>query len=194
MNVPVDYFEEAMNRLYRRFLNVSQGTVLHPLSSTGQRAVQEQQTAANKAEQVQKKNRQNPNAKIDKTYRITDAWWSGFPNTLESKIREINERGGEFESVSLGPDSSYMFIFDKNSAWWSGIPAELENKIREVYQQGSRFKCVSLGSDASYMFLFNKNSAWWSGIPRAWKPRSKKYMSRTASWNSSHWGLIPVMC
>ena len=55
MNVPADYFDEAMERLRRERLNISLEAVLHPLSSTVQKAVEEQQTAANNATQIKPK-------------------------------------------------------------------------------------------------------------------------------------------
>jgi len=55
MNVPADYFDEAMERLREERLNVSLEAVLHPLSSTVQKAVEVQQTAANNATQIKQK-------------------------------------------------------------------------------------------------------------------------------------------
>jgi tetratricopeptide (TPR) repeat protein len=55
MNVPADYFDEAMERLRRERLNISLEAVLHPLSSTVQKAVEVQQTAANNATQIKQK-------------------------------------------------------------------------------------------------------------------------------------------
>jgi tetratricopeptide (TPR) repeat protein len=55
LNVPVDYFEEAMGKLCQRFLNVSLDAVLHPLSSTVEQAVKVQKIATNKAPEVTEK-------------------------------------------------------------------------------------------------------------------------------------------
>ena len=49
LNAPNDYFNEAMTRLYERYLNVPLDAVLHPISDTVQRIVRQQQSAANKA-------------------------------------------------------------------------------------------------------------------------------------------------
>jgi tetratricopeptide (TPR) repeat protein len=49
LNVPVDYFEAAMEKLCQRFLNVSLDAVLHPLSSAAEQAVKVQKAAVNKA-------------------------------------------------------------------------------------------------------------------------------------------------
>ena len=53
LNVPADYFQEAMARLRNDRLNISLDAVIHPISSKVQQTVKEQQTAANKAMQVQ---------------------------------------------------------------------------------------------------------------------------------------------
>lgn len=52
LNVPVDYFDEAMARLRDKYLNVALDAVIHPLSTTAVKAAREQQVAANKATQV----------------------------------------------------------------------------------------------------------------------------------------------
>jgi tetratricopeptide (TPR) repeat protein len=55
LNIPADYFNEAMERLQSRFLNVSLDAVLHPVSVTVQREVKKQQVAASGATQVKEK-------------------------------------------------------------------------------------------------------------------------------------------
>jgi len=55
LNIPSDYFSEAMERLRSRHLNVALDTVLHPLSATVEREVKKQQTAASEATQVAEK-------------------------------------------------------------------------------------------------------------------------------------------
>lgn len=52
LNVPVDYFNEAMERLSARFLNVTLDAVLHPVSNSAQQVVEKQQVAAGKAGEV----------------------------------------------------------------------------------------------------------------------------------------------
>lgn len=49
LDVPALYFDEAMDRLRGNFLNVALNTVLHPVSEEVQKAVKEQQVAANEA-------------------------------------------------------------------------------------------------------------------------------------------------
>ena len=46
LGVPADYFMEAMERLRQKYLNVSLDAVLHPLSTSVQRATRAQRTAA----------------------------------------------------------------------------------------------------------------------------------------------------
>ena len=53
LNVPADYFNEAMDRLVRRFLNVPLDAVLHPVSKDLQQAVNQQQAAASQAKTVE---------------------------------------------------------------------------------------------------------------------------------------------
>jgi len=52
LNVPTDYFQEAMERLCTRFLDVPLEAVLHPISQDVQEIVEGQKDAANKAAQV----------------------------------------------------------------------------------------------------------------------------------------------
>jgi hypothetical protein len=52
INVPADYFEEAMERVCTRFFNTPLDAVLHPLSSAVKEVVKEQQAAAAEASSV----------------------------------------------------------------------------------------------------------------------------------------------
>jgi tetratricopeptide (TPR) repeat protein len=52
LNVPTDFFQEAMERLCTRFLDVPLDAVLHPVPQAVQEIVEEQKVAANKAAQV----------------------------------------------------------------------------------------------------------------------------------------------
>ena len=49
INFPEGYFDEAMERLCARYLNVALDAVLHPVSAEVQKAVEEQKSAANQA-------------------------------------------------------------------------------------------------------------------------------------------------
>ncbi len=55
LEVPSSYFFESMERLHQRYLNIPLDKVLHPLSTVVIKAVQDQQTAANKAIQVEQR-------------------------------------------------------------------------------------------------------------------------------------------
>ena len=53
VRIPPEYFDEAMERLRSRYLNVPLNAVLHPASVQAQRAATEQKAAANEAPAVQ---------------------------------------------------------------------------------------------------------------------------------------------
>ncbi len=55
LNIPADYFSEAMERLQSRFLSVPLDAVIHPVSATIQTEVKKQQVAASGATQVKEK-------------------------------------------------------------------------------------------------------------------------------------------
>ena len=55
LDVPASYFDEAMERLSTRYLNVSLQAVVHPASPSAQRAASDQQLAATAAPPVQEK-------------------------------------------------------------------------------------------------------------------------------------------
>ena len=52
LNIPADYFDEAMDRLRARYLNVSLDTVLHPVSPSSGQAAKNEQMAASTAPPV----------------------------------------------------------------------------------------------------------------------------------------------
>jgi tetratricopeptide (TPR) repeat protein len=54
-DVPASYFQEAMERLRNRYLNVDLDAVIHPFSARVQEQVEKQQDAANKEMQVKEK-------------------------------------------------------------------------------------------------------------------------------------------
>ncbi len=55
LRVPVEYFDEAMQRLRDRYLNVARDAVLHPASPSAQRAAKDEQVAAVEAPAVTEK-------------------------------------------------------------------------------------------------------------------------------------------
>jgi tetratricopeptide (TPR) repeat protein len=52
LNVPSDYFNEAMDKLINRFLNISLNAVLHPLSSNAKKSADSQKAAIEKTSRV----------------------------------------------------------------------------------------------------------------------------------------------
>ena len=52
LNVPPDYFTEAMDKLVNRFLNITLDAVLHPLSSNAKRGAEIQKVAIMKIARV----------------------------------------------------------------------------------------------------------------------------------------------
>lgn len=54
LNIPADYFSEAMERLRNRHLNIPIDAVIHPVSSTVQKEVEKQKTSANEATEIKK--------------------------------------------------------------------------------------------------------------------------------------------
>jgi tetratricopeptide (TPR) repeat protein len=55
INVPADYFDEAIDRLVKRFLNIPLDAVLHPLSQNARKGAEAQQAALEKTETVTEK-------------------------------------------------------------------------------------------------------------------------------------------
>lgn len=84
LNVPTDFFQEAMERLCTRYLDVPLEAVLHPMSDTVQEIVIAQKQAANKAAQV-KPVELTAQQWFEKGYVYQDA------NNLEEAIRSYTE-------------------------------------------------------------------------------------------------------
>lgn len=55
LNIPAGYFNEAMERIRSKFLNIALDAVLHPVSITVKKAVEQQQNAASDAINIQEK-------------------------------------------------------------------------------------------------------------------------------------------
>jgi tetratricopeptide (TPR) repeat protein len=94
LNIPPDYFDEAMWRLRIRFLNVPLTAVLHPAPPAAQRAATEQKAAADAAPEVQEK-------------ELTAQQWfeRGFAATnADEQVRFYNE------AIRLKPDFAGAFI------------------------------------------------------------------------------------
>jgi toxoflavin biosynthesis protein ToxD len=87
MNVPRDYFQEAMERLHTRFLSMPLDAVLLPLSAEVQKVVHQEQTAANVAvhEQAEKKAGALPAGIIE----ALDA--KNSPNIRAGAVRDLGD-------------------------------------------------------------------------------------------------------
>jgi tetratricopeptide (TPR) repeat protein len=93
MSIPPDYFEEAMERLRSRFLNVPLTAVLHPASPSAQRAATEQKAAASAAPAVQEQ-------------ELTAQQWverGRAATDLDEELRSYNE------AIRLKPDYADAF-------------------------------------------------------------------------------------
>lgn len=96
LNVPADYFNEAMDRLVNRFLNVPLDAVLHPISNILQKAVDQQQTAASQAKTVEQQE------------LSAQQWYEQgrkhiAANELDQAIRCFNE------AIRLAPNLAYAY-------------------------------------------------------------------------------------
>jgi tetratricopeptide (TPR) repeat protein len=115
MNVPADYFDEAMERLRRERLNISLEAVLHPLSSTVQKAVEEQQSAANNATQIKQKE------------LSAQEWFEqGYKHLQESNYDAAIQ--ANTATIALKPDFALAYV---NRAAARVDKGELEEGIRD---------------------------------------------------------------
>jgi hypothetical protein len=71
----------------------------------------------------------------------------------------------EFEFVALGPNLSYVFIFDSYGYLFNGIPESLGATINELNRQAIKIKSIALGPNSSYVVLYGRNGYEWQGIP-----------------------------
>jgi tetratricopeptide (TPR) repeat protein len=120
LSIPPDYFDEAMERLRDRYLNVPLTTVLHPVSLPAQQATKEQKVAAEAAPVVQEN-------------ELTAEQWCerGFAAT------DVNERVHFYsEAIRLKPDDADTFINRGNARRANG---DLERAIKD-YNEVIRLK------------------------------------------------------
>lgn len=119
-DVPASYFNEAMDRLRNRYLNVSLDIVKHPVSPTVQRASQKQQVAASKAEPVKEKEL-TAQEWFEKGYQSVD---------LDEKISCYTE------SIRLKPDYASAYYNRGNARYNKG---DLDGAIKD-YNEAIRLK------------------------------------------------------
>ncbi len=94
LNIPADYFDEAMERLRDKYLNITLEAVLHPISSKVQIIVKEQQIAANNAREIEGS-------------ELTSQEWFERGN----KEKDVNEKIYCFsEALKLKPDFADAFF------------------------------------------------------------------------------------
>ena len=112
-----DYFEEAMERLRSRYLNVPLAAVLHPASSSARRVAGEQKAAANAAPAVQKE-------------ELTAQQWF----ERGSATADIAEKQRFYsEAIRLKPDYAEAFIgrgFARPKGDVEGILQDFSEAIR----------------------------------------------------------------
>jgi hypothetical protein len=110
LRVHSDYFEESVNRLCERYLNVPLDMVLHPMSNTVKESTQEQQSIANKYNKVEK-------AELYAQERLDNADVFKYPDKTKLRkqiIRYFNRE--EFETLctdfqtSLATNGLFLMI------------------------------------------------------------------------------------
>ncbi len=196
LNIPADYFDEAINKLCQRFLNVPLNSVLHPMTNTVQKANLNQKNAANLVSLVNRNELEISQKNIFKfaalgsdssyvfSYNYNAYMYSGIPNELGQFIKKENENRNEFKSIALGPNNSYVFFYGKNGYAYSGIPKELAESIKKEYANGSEFKAIALGPDDSYAFFYGGNGYAYRGIPEKLGNLIKEKNSLGVEFNS----------
>ena len=161
LNVPDDYFDEAMDRLRERYLNVSMDAVLHPPSRAARSVAQSQQAAAGAAPRVASNElraqkyfeRGHAAVSDDEILRcFTEAirlkpdfadafYWRGFyrevlEKDLEGALQDLDE------AIRLKPDTA---------SYWSQrggvrrVEGDLNEALRD-YDEAIRLEPDSVGS------------------------------------------------
>ncbi len=121
LNVPADYFDEAMSRLCSRFLSVPLEAVLHPASKSARAAVKEQQAAAAGA------------APVESTQLTAQEWYEKglrLDNNSDEEIRCYSE------AIRLKPDFSEAY---NNRGVARKAKGDLEGAL-EDYDEAIRLK------------------------------------------------------
>jgi tetratricopeptide (TPR) repeat protein len=120
LRIPPDYFDEAMERLRSKYLNVPLTAVLHPASPSAQRAASEQKAAADAAPAVQEK-------------ELTAQQWfeRGFAAAdVDDKLSCYNE------ALRLKPDFADAFYDRGNARYDKG---DMEGALKD-YNAALRLK------------------------------------------------------
>jgi tetratricopeptide (TPR) repeat protein len=121
LNVPADYFREAMDRLRNRFLNVPLDAVVHPVSKEVRIIVEEQQSAANEAEPINI-NQLNAQVWFERAYSY------GETKNFDEAIRCYSE------AIRLHPDNMIAFhnrgLTRQNKGDFDGALKDFDEAIR----------------------------------------------------------------
>jgi tetratricopeptide (TPR) repeat protein len=120
LRVPAEYFDEAMERLRTKFLNVPLDAVLHPASATAIRAAKIEQAAANAAPAVTGKE------------LTAQEWFERGFNTSDhdEELRFFSE------AIRLKPDYGLAFY---NRGWARQAKGDLEGALKD-YNEAIRLK------------------------------------------------------
>jgi len=179
LNVPVDYFNEAMQRLREERLNVELSAVLHPISTAVREVVQNQQAAADKETQIKqddlirnigydfKSIALGSNSSFVFLYGSNGHYYGGVPQSLVDVLKEKYNEGADFKSATLGPNSSYIFFYGSNGYYYSGIPQSLANVLKQKNDERFDFKDIALGPNSSFVFFYGSNGYYYNGIPQS---------------------------
>ncbi len=93
LNIPADYFDEAMTRLREKFLNIPLDTVLHPASPSAGKAAKDEQAAASTAPIVTE-NELTAQEWFERAFNATDQ---------DEKVRFYSN------AINLNPDDAEAF-------------------------------------------------------------------------------------
>jgi tetratricopeptide (TPR) repeat protein len=168
LNIPSDYFLEAMNRLRDRFLNVPLTAVLHPASASAQLAATGQKIVANAAPPVQE-TELTAQQLFERGFNATDLdeelrFYTEAIRLKPDYSEAFNNRGiihyakGDFESaiqdyneaLRLKPDNVEAFNNRGNARYQLGDP---EGSLKD-YNEAIRLKPNDAGTfnNRGYMF------------------------------------------
>jgi len=142
LQIPSQYFSEAMERLRNRFLNIPIKTVLHPLSSVVKSATQEQKNTTDNAID---KFISSPLIRDDSNIEL-----SNYVKTLINKVEEqstkIKSEKGQEPSVSSVRDAYLHFIYN--------ISHEVVNPVQSIQiNLELMVNCSPEETDRSHQYL-----------------------------------------
>jgi tetratricopeptide (TPR) repeat protein len=162
LNVPAEYFDDAMRRLREKFLNVALDTVIHPVSTTIQVEVAKQQVAASSAPKVSAKQltaqqwfeRRYKSADLEEEiYSLTEAILlePDFPEAYYNRGKTFYKKGLLAEAIrdyteALRLKRDYMEAYngriDAHRAMgdWDGLIQDYTEAIRQMPDLADRLK------------------------------------------------------